>query len=434
MGLVGWVAAGCSSAPPPAPVGPSVDAEDRRFLLPPADGFPAAADPAVLQRLQTAFEGRLLRGDAAGALRVADEALASDPELGPALVLRGQAQLVARDLAAARESLAPVVARHPTYTAAGLAAARVAELLGEISEAYAILRSLAPASPLALERAAELHDRVVEVVAGRVEDSLRRGRVDDARGHLAQLREWAAGERITLDSTVAVARATNDQRTELLAVRELLALPGADPALVERRGELELAVGDPAVAIEIFGDLVERHPAEVRYTESLDLAKFRWRANNLPEEVRRLLDKPELLRGDYAVLLYWLVPGVRAGVASAPRIATDILEHPQRQEIMRVVNLQLMDVDETLRRFEPAHRVRRVHAIRALLRVLQRAPAPPSCVAPLEGNSTPSREAVCRTAAACGFVPEPADCLPEAGVSGSEASVWIRRTQVLLGS
>jgi hypothetical protein len=233
---------------------------------------------------------------------------------------------------------------------------------------------------------------------------------------------------------MAVARAAGEQREELAAVRALVAAAPGEGALVERRGELELAVGDPATAIEIFTDLARRNPQEPRYGEALDLAKFRWRAGNLPAEVQELLTKAELLRADYAVLLYWLVPGVRAGVASSARIATDILDHPQRQEIMRVVNLQLMDVDATLRRFEPDQRVRRSNALRALLRVLQRAPEPPSCVAALDGNPMPSREAVCGAAAACGMLPEPPDCLPEAGVSGAEAAAWIRRTQSLLGS
>lgn len=426
--------AGCSGGPPPAAPLPAVDAADRPYLLAPAEGYPAAADPAVLQRLRAAWEGQLLRGDAAGAATVARAALEADPELGPARVLLAQAQIVQREPAAARETVAAVVQRHPDYLAAGMVAARAAELLGDLPAAYAIFRRLAPASGLALERAAAVHDRAVEIVARRVDDALRRGHLAEARAQLALLREWAAGERSTLVASAAVARAANEPRAELMAVRELLARGGDDPTLVVRRGELELAVGDAAAAIEIFEGLVQRHPGETRYAESLDLAKFRWRANNLPEEVRRLLDKPELLRSDYAVLLYWLVPGVRAGVAASARIATDVLDHPQRQEIVRVVNLMLMDVDETLRRFEPDVRVRRVHALRALLRVLQRSPQPPSCVATLEGNPAPSREAVCAAAAACGLLPEPPDCLPDAGVSGAEASAWIRRTQSLLGS
>jgi tetratricopeptide (TPR) repeat protein len=387
-----------------------------------------------MRRLEVAWETRLLRGDAPGAAQVAQQALEVDPELAPARVLLGQAQLVARDLGAARDTLAPVVARHPEYLAAGMAAARAGELLGDLPAAYAIVRRLAPGSPLALERAGALHGRAVDIVAQRTHDAVRRGRLDEARTHLATLREWAAGERTTLEAALAVARAAGERREELAAVRGLLASGSPDPALVERRGELELAVGDPGVAIEIFTDLARRHPGELRYSDSLDLAKFRWRAGNLPTAVRELLDRPELTRADFAVLLYWLVPGVRAGVASSARIATDILDHPQRQEIVRVVNLQLMDVDEALRRFEPQHRVRRVQALRALLRVLQRAPTAPSCVAALEGNTTPSREAICAAAAACRLLTKPPDCLPEAGVSGAEASAWIQRTQSLLGS
>ncbi|HXT49731.1 MAG TPA: hypothetical protein VN811_01740, partial [Thermoanaerobaculia bacterium] len=117
---------------------------------------------------------------------------------------------------------------------------------------------------------------------------------------------------------------------------------------------------------------------------------------------------------------------------SEPHIASDILDHPRRQEIMRVVNLQLMDVDETLRRFNPDWRVHRAQALRALLRVLQRAQPQPACVGPIAGNPSPSREAACNVAAACGFLPEAADCLPDAGLSGADAAAWIRRAAALL--
>jgi tetratricopeptide (TPR) repeat protein len=425
--------AACASAPQaPAPA-PTVDSADRPYLLPPGEGYAARVDAAAADRLQEAFETRILRGDAAGAAAAAEAELAVDAALPPARVLLGQSLLIARELERARETLAPVVTSAPGYGAAGLALARVHELMGDVPAAYAIYRRLAAAYPVALERSGAAHGRAVEIVAQRLQEALRRNHLDDARSQLGLLREWAPGERSTLESALAVGRAANDPREELVAVRALASAGSPDPALVERRGELELQVGDPAIAIDIYTGLARANPQEPRWSEALELAKFRWRASHLPGEVRQLLDKPELLRGDYAVLLYWLVPGVRAGVASSARIATDVLDHPQRQEIVRVVNLQLMEVDDALRRFEPANRVRRVQALRALLRVLQRAPAPPSCVTSLAGNPSPSREALCGAAAACGYLPEAADCLPEAGVSGVEAADWIRRTQSLLG-
>jgi hypothetical protein len=76
--------------------------------------------------------------------------------------------------------------------------------------------------------------------------------------------------------------------------------------------------------------------------------------------------------------------------------------------------------------------VRRAQALKALERVLQRSSPSASCVAGIAGNPSPSREAVCSTAVACGFLAEAGDCLPDAGVPGKDAAAWIRRTGVLL--
>jgi hypothetical protein len=426
LALVAW---GCTSAPPPAPTRPTIDAADLPFLPSPVVGAPRAGDAELLRRVAAGHE-RLLAGDAGAATAAAEGALAVDPELDAAQVLLGQARLVGGDAAGAFEVLAPVASRFPGYEAARLATGLAADRLGDLVTAYASFRGASV--PAAARRADELRPRAVEVLRERTEEALRRARLEEARQQLARLQEWAPDERSTLETALAVARAAGDAREELSVVRALVGATPGDEALQERHGELELSVGSPSAAIEIFQQLGRRHPQEPRFHEQLDLAKFRWRTVNLPAGVRELLQAPELSRADFAVLLYWLGPGVRAGVASSARIATDILDHPQRQEIMRVINLQLMEVDPTLRRFNPEARVRRGAALRALLRLLQRGTPAPSCVGPLDGNPSPSREAVCSAATACGLLPETADCLSEAGLSGAEAAEWIRRILSLL--
>jgi Flp pilus assembly protein TadD len=424
--------AACATAPPPAPSGPAIDPGELALLLDPSAGVPRPGDPELLGRVSRAYGERLLAGDASGAAATAAQVLEVDPELDAARVLRGQAELLAGDATAAWETLAPVAARFPEYAPARLALGLAAERRGDLPMAYASYRGvdLAPARA----RAELLHERAVEVVRARTVDAVRRGRLEDAKVELARLREWAPADAETLEAWREVAWATGDGGEELAAVKALLATRADDEGLLERRGELELQVGTPAAAIEIFQELVRRHPEQPRFVEQLDLAKFRWRVRNLPAEVSGLLAKPELTRADFAVALYWLLPGVRAGVASSAFIATDVLEHPQRQEIVRVINLQLMDVDPALRQFNPDTRMRRALALRSLLRVLQRATPAPSCVGGLEGNPSPSREVLCAAAAACGMLPEPAECLGDAGLSGAEAADWIRRTLALLPS
>jgi hypothetical protein len=424
---------GCASRGPAPPTGPRIAREDLPFLLPPSNGFPASADPQLLGRIDAAFRDKLLAGNGPGAVAVAQAALAVDTGFTPAEVLRAQERLVARDFGGARAILDPVVAQAPDYAAAALALARAAELSGDPVTAYTHYRRLSATYPAALDRAGELHSSAVSALAAQVEDALARSRVDDARERLALLTDWAPSDQATLEAGVAVARATNDSRAELQAVRGLLASArSGDEALLARRGELELDVGSASAAIEIFESLARKHPDQPGRADDVDRAKFAWRVQNLPSEVRSLVDTPELTRAEFAVLVYWLVPGVRAAVVSEPHIASDILDHPRRQEIMRIVNLQLMDVDETLRLFSPGARVHRVQALKALERVLQRATPEPSCVGSIGSNPSPSREAVCNVASACGLIAEPAECLPEGPVSGKDAAAWIRRTASLL--
>ena len=77
---------------------------------------------------------------------------------------------------------------------------------------------------------------------------------------------------------------------------------------------------------------------------------------------------PEL-RGDYAALLYWVVPGVRQTQGGSARIASDVIEHRWQQEIIRVVNRGLMRVDATMHRFDPDRAITRAEALRSALEV-----------------------------------------------------------------
>jgi tetratricopeptide (TPR) repeat protein len=416
----------CGPAAPPPVTRPPIPQEEIPYLLPPSNGAPAETSPEALRALDAAFQARLLAGDASGAADAAEQALRRDPESAPAQVLLGQARLVASELPAARTVLATVVARYPGYTAAQLALGRAADRAGDAVAAFAAYREVAGASPAAAQRAQELQGPAVEQLGGTIDAALSHGRIEDARASLATLRAWAPADRKTLQATIAVARAGNEPRAELEAVRALLVQGGGDEALLDRRGELEIQVGQPSAAIRIYEELQRRHPEDARFPMQLERAKFRFRLVNLPSDVKRLVDDPELTRADFATLLYWLVPGVRAAVVSAPHIASDILEHPRKQEIMRVVNLELMDLDERLRLFYPDARLRRGQAFKALLTVLARSQPAPACVGTLQGGGTATREALCEGAAACGLLPESADCLPDAGASGAEAAEWIR--------
>jgi hypothetical protein len=343
----------------------------------------------------------------------------------PVLVLAAQVDFAARDDRAVVERLQPVVAANPTYVAAQLLLGRAAERLGDIPLAYASFRAVAVKSAKAFERTGELHPRTLEILYARLEDSLAHRDLEAADRQLALLRVWGAQESRTLEGERALAVARGDQAAELAAVRTLAAR-GGDRKLLERQAALELAVGDPRRGLEIVQGLADRYPRDPALADELAAAKFRWRLTMLPKGLQDMAAKPELNKGDFAALLYWLVPNVRYARVASGRIATDVLDHAQQEAIVRIVNLGLLDLDSTLHRFYPTAPVRRGGALRAIQRMLTQFGPGLACLG-IGGTDS------CSAMASCRVVPSVDDCRATAPLAGGEAVEMIRRSLTLLG-
>lgn len=356
-----------------------------------------------------------------------DEILARDPGFHPATVLAAQADLVVGDAARAFDRVVPVVEETPLYTAAQLVRGRAAEQLSRVPESYASYRAVADLSPAAAERAEALAPRAIEIVGRRFRAALDQGELEDAAGHLERLRRWAPDASETLEGGRELAVAQGDPRAELAAVSRLLEVDPDRRDLLERRGELELEVGDPSKGLQIIQGLAEASPEDARLQERLEQAKFRWRLTLLPGHVQEISRKPELTRADFAVLVHWLVPRVRTSRAPAGRIANDILEHPRREEIARIVNLGLMEVDATLHTFSPGRTVRRDRALAALLRAVDTLGRGAPCLSEPLGRS-PDTGRICEAATACGLIADPSLCSDTAPISGAEALELVRRS------
>lgn len=421
----------CSSAPPPyeppAPRPPEtrrLDAADGSYLISPLTGY---GDVGAERRadLERGWHALVEQSDLDEARRTGGELLAADPSLAPAAVLVAEADFAARDYRAVLDRLQPVVAETPAYVAAQLVLGRAAELLGDVPLAYASFRAIAAKSSKAFERTGELHPRTLEILYARLEDALARHDLESAERHLARLRQWGGDEPRTLEGERAVAVARGDMVAELAAVRGLTA--GRRPAerpLLERLAELELTVGDPRRGLEIFQGLADRYPRDAALADQLAMAKFRWRLTLLPKGVQEIAARPELGKADFAALLYWLVPNVRYARVTSGRIATDVLDHPQQEAIVRVVNLGLLDIDATLHRFYPGAPLRRGGALRAVSRLLTQFGGGLPCLS--GGGDT------CTALAACKVI-APEDCRAGAPLSGSEAVEILRRALSLLG-
>ena len=417
--------AGCSSgsraprtpAPPPSDPGAGVAAAERDFLVGPFEGWTGAADPAFEERLSRAHRELLRSGDAATARAEAEAVLAEATDFAPASVLLAQADLLAGDAEAAFDRADPLVVEMPLYTAAQLVRGRAAEALSRVPEAFASYRAVADASAAAAGRASELSSRAIEIVTRRFRSSVDQGDLEAAAAHLERLRRWAPDSPEILEGARELAEARGDLPAELVAVRSLLEREPDRRDLLERRGELELEVGDPSAGLQIFQRLAEANPDDPEVQGRLERAKFRWRLTLLPAHVQDISRKAELTRADFATLVHWLVPRVRSARAQGGTIANDILDHPRREEITRVVNLGLMEVDATLHAFSPERPVRRERALASLLRAIER----------LGTGACGAAAPTCEAAVACGLIVDGAACADPTPISGTEALELIRR-------
>lgn len=409
-----------------------VSREDRYYLVSPLERYPLAVGSTTSRRVEEGHTDLLQKGDLDDAKDLTAELLGRNPDLDPARVLRAQAEFIGGEYERAYSGLEPIVREHPTYVSAQLVFGRTAEKLGNLVEALEAYRNIAEVNQLAKSRALSLEPRAVEIMSLRIEDSLDKGHTAEAENQLVRLQEWAPKADRTLELTARVARASDNRPDELEALRSLTVRRPDDRDLLARRGQLELEIGDPAAGMRLFEDLAARYPDDPEVEGALVRARFLWRLQLLPAEVEALADKMELTRADLAAMVYWLFPDIRYGRAGGARIANDILEHPQRDQIVRVVNSGIMDVDHSLHRFEPYRSLRRNEAMTAMLRLLARRQPPFAC---LGGAAAPnSAQEVCNVSIACGLVENELDCLPTGPVPGTEALDLCRRTQEHLGA
>ena len=428
MGLVG----GCAEVAVQPSV-PRATGEEVQYLLPPSRGFPAELDAGLGSSVDELHRRLLTEGASDELRRVVGELARERPGLAPIAVLLAQIDLVVGEPDAAGRRLEPLVEEWPSYDAAALLYGRVSERLGELPRAFESYRGIADRHPLAARRVSEIRPRALEIVSNRLGEALSAGELDRAAEQLARLESWAPGATPTLQGARRLAAARGDARAELVTVRELRRRLPEDPEVRDRLATLEVAVGDPGAGISLLQEMAAERPGAPEITARLSRARFRWRVVLLPSEVRVATRSPELTRSELAALTYWLFPSVRYARPVSARIANDVFDHPFREEIVRVINLGLMEIDPGLHQFGPAEPVRRAEALAVILRIAAAASPPPACVDVGLHRDRLSWPIACAAAASCGLIEAEADCLPTATLSGAEALELCRRGQQLLG-
>jgi hypothetical protein len=423
--LVALGFAGCSTTNPPAspvPLAPELAV----FLIPPSAACGAegveVAEVVEAHRNLLADRGASADIEARADARTAQRAGSGGGSAWNVVV--AQARFARGDDAGAAAALGGV-AWSAECGAAWLLSARLAELARDWLAALEAYRRIPvpPVSPEWLaERVAAVLPQVTKLLAGRIDDEIARGRPEAAESLLLELETAGAPAQGVARAEAAVAAALRDGRRELSALRRLAPGAAVDAPAVDRWSDLELEFGDPSTAVRLLEDLVALHKDDSRWARKLERGKFRWRLTLLPPKVREVLQRPLLTRADLAVAIQWVMPGVRHARASATTIATDVVAHPWREEIVRILNLGILDVDEALHNFWPARPSTRGEAMGAVLRSAAVTGKSSCGVAP---GSEPGRDAVCRAAQACGLIGTIEECLPGAPVSGSNVVDWL---------
>lgn len=385
-----------------------------------------SVEPLLRAQIQNAYLSFDQGRSPAEVETVAQKLLTAAPGAPPAVVLLAQAEYLDGRYQAAADRLRPLLAGapgQPPYAAAALLGGRLYERLGDRLAAFEAYESVAGLDATAAAKVAELGAEAFGLLAGKAEEAVAAGRFDEAEGQLARLDELARlkslmpGQKRILEIRLAIHRGRGQVREEIAVLRQLRPLDDS-PALRQRLGELEVELGDVKAGLEIFESLLRESPSDPALLAQVDRAKFRWRLERLPQRVQQIARKSELSRADLASLLYWLLPPVKHSPVVAPPIAGDILNHPAQQEILRVTDLDLMDVDETLHRFNPDAGTTRRATLAALLALLARQRIP--CVAG-EPLAKDARGWVCRKSVECGLIGDESQCQPATPISGSAA-------------
>ena len=427
------ITAACASSGAPAPQSP-LSREDRAFFLSPLEGYPLTIGATTERRIQQAYQTLVTSGDSSPARALSAELLSTNSGLHPASVLSAQVKALEKQFEDALDLLRPAVSELPDYTSGWLLYGRVSEKLDDVVGALIAYSKIAGWNTLAASRVEQLKPRGAEILRNRIESDLIAGRTDDAMRSLERLQNVAGNEAATIEATAAVARSSNDPNLELEAMRALHERSPDNRSVTERRAELEMEVGDPSDGMRLMKDLVATYPDDKSIEEKAAQAEFLWRLQLLPPDVRAIAREPQVTRGDFATLVFWLFPEVRYSRTGTARIANDVLEHPHRNEIVRVINLGLMSVDPSLHRFEPYQPIERIEALSTVTRLMSERDSPPVCLGTRSARQDASRRQVCDLAAQCRLIPSQDDCLPSASMTGLEVVDLLRSAQELVSN
>ena len=315
--------------------------------------------------------------------------------------------------------LAPLVAGPRALPAAVEAMADLDASLERWRDATLRYRSAARLLPGDARIAARLGTAVEAYTDGLREDaqaSLAAGNLDEARRHGLALVDVAPSSPegyAVLARTAEAGGKPDDAWTWAARAR---ALGAHDPDWRKFQASLAMKTRRYGEAVDLYAELAASDPT---FEGNAEEARFEFRIGNLPGGARKAALSPRLTRAQLAALLWWAVPEVReTNTPAVPDVATDVVDHAERQAVVRVIGLGFLTVNRETHQVRVDAQVSRGEFAGVLKRLAQLVGQGARPVRCLSGDSGTG------ALAACGILPES----KSRTVSGKEALRAIDRT------
>ncbi|MFI5119952.1 MAG: tetratricopeptide repeat protein [Thermoanaerobaculia bacterium] len=269
----------------------------------------------------------------------------------------------------------PVDSSSPEARAAALATRAEREAaegrLRDALDGYREAARLVPEEDRYRERVAELRAAFVTSLRDEAEPALARGDLPSARRAALVLVEVDPDSPAGYHVLAAAAEAEGKLEDAWAAGRTAHERAPSDVALTEALAALAMKTARFAEAEALYGDLAKSDPAMV---EKQAAARLEFQVQNLPPLARKAVGAPRVTRAQLATLLVTLVPEVSsARVPPGADVATDILDRPERNALVRAIALGFFAVsrethhvgaDVPVPRSEMPGHLRRVAALR----------------------------------------------------------------------
>ncbi len=312
----------------------------------------------------------VLTGQVAEAEQMVRRMLATTPDLRPAQVVLGFAALRARRTAEAERFFGAALRTEPNDAAALVGLASVKRNLGLLDQAlplYMKAERLRPKDAALSRRVSEMKLAVAESAIGQAGSLSAEGKKAEAIAMLKKALDIAP-ELSPVRLELADLLVESGQRTEALAV--LAAAQEADRNITMRIASLRFEDGDlNGAEMALKRGLV--NPSEDPEATALLARIGESRLSlSLPEPLRAIGDAPRITRAELAALVVLRVEALNSRkAAGAGEVASDLSRTWARIEIVRAIDLGLMDVYPN-HTFQPAGVVRRGELAVVAARVL----------------------------------------------------------------